>query len=126
MITIDGLSHVDVDADMLPEYATITFIYPKRHNGETTEESLSYTRETDFLSGRGILNDKIFHVLGLDAETTCQEAYGYEPLGGQWPQCRPHDSEALARVIMLLQKKLTMFRKKFPQPIPGRMLTIYD
>lgn len=49
-------------------------------------------------------NLTIFHALGIHRRhrDILRKAYGYEPYGGNWPECRRDDCSALTRAVWLL------------------------
>lgn len=58
-------------------------------------------------------NGYIFQKLNIiDKKRFCKEAYGYVTNGGDFPQCKLDDYDALNRVIVALQKECDEYNKK--------------
>lgn len=56
----------------------------------------------NFLKEEYACNDKIFIALKLDKVKFANYAYGYESLGGNWPESRYRDFAALTRLVEAL------------------------
>jgi hypothetical protein len=68
-------------------------------------KDIRYTVDLGFLNEDSSYNDKIFHVLSISSkEGFASNAYGYKCNGGAWPECKPHDYEALTRCVIELYK----------------------
>lgn len=65
-------------------------------------EKYKYTVWKDFLKEEHACNDKIFIDLKLDKVKFANYAYGYESLGGNWPESRSRDFAALTRLVEAL------------------------
>jgi hypothetical protein len=68
-------------------------------------KGIRYTVNSKFLNEDSSYNDKIFNVLSISSkEGFASSAYGYKCNGGAWPECKPHDYEALTRCVIELYK----------------------
>ena len=71
---------------------------------EEGAEALKYTVEGSHLSFDDGNNDTVFKKLGINKEKFCDQYYGYENLGGDWPEYRDGDYKALTRCVAALAK----------------------
>ena len=65
-------------------------------------EKYKYIVCKDFLKEVHAYNDKIFIDLKLNKVKFANYAYGYESLGGNWPESKPRDFAALTRLVEAL------------------------
>lgn len=68
-------------------------------------KDIEYQVQSRFLSERIGDNDKIFRILSIPfKEEFATKAYGYACSGGNWPECKRSDYEALTRLVIELYK----------------------
>ena len=68
-------------------------------------KNIKYIVNSKLLSEEHHYNEKIFEDLSIpNKERFATNAYGYNSLGGKWPECRYEDYEALTRCVIELYK----------------------
>lgn len=66
---------------------------------------LQYEVCSDHLTGKLIINDRIFSELGIipfEKYEFASKIYGYQTSAGSWPSCREDDFEALTKLVKFL------------------------
>ena len=85
------------------------------------DQVLIYRSNERYLRGLGCSNRTVFTKLGItDREAFCAKAYGYEPHGGDFPECRGNADVCLIRVTKAL------FDKCAERYISVKSITISD
>lgn len=116
-ITIDN--YVEVLADKLKNGGNLNddvIYFPVG-----SDQVLTYMSNERYLRAIGCSNRMIFLKLGItDKEAFCAKAYGYEPHGGDFPECRGNANVCLIRVTKAL------FDKCAERYIPVKSITISD
>lgn len=74
---------------------------------EVILKGYTYQVRPSFLSNRNTgINYQIFDQLKLDKTEVAESCYGYTPIGGNWPECKKYDYEALTRLVLFLFKTI--------------------